>query len=465
MSFRGISKAIARLPQVLASKTGLSEATMDPEYSDLESRFHSFEGAAKRLYDEARLFKDSLSLMLGHQEALAQTWHEMYMGMGQRRESVEEGRTSEGESGRRSAQSVRTADPKVPREKLDGAQTFADAMLSARSSLLPDLDVIERRVILPTADLLNLLAGVRKVIVKREHKVLDYDRHRDAHKKLRERSDRDVKDEKRLAQIEVSLEAAQREYNAVNSLLVSELPRLLELRKAFIGPCFQTLYWYQLKLHHVLHNMFASVVDVSGMRYGELSTDAVLERFRMQYEPLDTVFDDFRMLKRNQLKFFQQDQQQKTSDHDLGYDTGYHTTSPSSAEAASPPSAISAPPPYSAGGSGSNERLARGVTSKPSATFASMHAAAGASWGAGGKGSPASAASSPPSVSAPPPPKVSGHLVMALYDYTAKTYDELSFKRDDLIEVVERTADVNDWWTGRIQGRVGLFPANYVTEI
>ncbi|KAI8801083.1 hypothetical protein BJ742DRAFT_859491 [Cladochytrium replicatum] len=350
-------------------------------------RFHSFQGAAKRLYDEARMFKDSLSLMLGHQEAFAQTWHEMYMGIGQRRESTEEGRTSEGESGRRSAQSVRSADPTVAREKLDGTQAFADAMLSARSSLLPDLNV---------------------------ERLLDYDRHRDAHKKLRERSDQDVKDEKRLAQIEVSLEAAQREYNAVNSLLVSELP--------------------------------PAAPGAPQSVYRTVLPDPVLDAQAQSAQVLPAG------------------PAAKISDHDVGFDTGYHTISPSSAEAASPPSASSAPPPYAAGETGSSERLARGLTNKISASFASMNAAAGASWGAN-DGKAANASSSPAPVSAPRPPKVSGHLVMALYDSSAKTHDELSFKRDDLIEVVERTADTNDWWTGRIRGKVGMFPAKHVTEI
>ena len=32
----------------------------------------------------------------------------------------------------------------------------------------------------------------------------------------------------------------------------------------------------------------------------------------------------------------------------------------------------------------------------------------------------------------------------------------------DRIEVLTRTDTQNDWWEGRLKGKVGIFPANYV---
>ena len=51
---------------------------------------------------------------------------------------------------------------------------------------------------------------------------------------------------------------------------------------------------------------------------------------------------------------------------------------------------------------------------------------------------------------------------MAIYDYSATQRDELTISVDDVIEVYEKGED--DWWRGaRVdQGKVGLFPANYV---
>lgn len=55
-------------------------------------------------------------------------------------------------------------------------------------------------------------------------------------------------------------------------------------------------------------------------------------------------------------------------------------------------------------------------------------------------------------------------FVVALYDYTAQAEGDLSFKKDDRIEIIQKTADTNDWWTGRLNGITGVFPGNYVQE-
>ena len=53
--------------------------------------------------------------------------------------------------------------------------------------------------------------------------------------------------------------------------------------------------------------------------------------------------------------------------------------------------------------------------------------------------------------------------VVALFAYTAQDSDELSFKKDDMITIVERVDP--DWWKGELDGRSGLFPANYIRPL
>lgn len=54
----------------------------------------------------------------------------------------------------------------------------------------------------------------------------------------------------------------------------------------------------------------------------------------------------------------------------------------------------------------------------------------------------------------------------ALYDYTARSDKELTFKRGDLLQVIEKTPDHN-WWDGFHQGRRGFIPVAYIeiTEV
>uniref|UniRef100_A0A8D0GNT9 Hematopoietic lineage cell-specific protein n=1 Tax=Sphenodon punctatus TaxID=8508 RepID=A0A8D0GNT9_SPHPU len=53
-----------------------------------------------------------------------------------------------------------------------------------------------------------------------------------------------------------------------------------------------------------------------------------------------------------------------------------------------------------------------------------------------------------------------GLCAEALYDYQGEGDDEISFDPGDTITHIERVDE--GWWRGRCQGKVGLFPANYV---
>ncbi|KAF9537920.1 hypothetical protein EC957_007512 [Mortierella hygrophila] len=68
----------------------------------------------------------------------------------------------------------------------------------------------------------------------------------------------------------------------------------------------------------------------------------------------------------------------------------------------------------------------------------------------------------PPAPSTPPTMGAKPVLVTALYDYAGEQPTDLSFSKGDRITVVKKTESTNDWWTGRLNGREGAFPANYV---
>ena len=48
-----------------------------------------------------------------------------------------------------------------------------------------------------------------------------------------------------------------------------------------------------------------------------------------------------------------------------------------------------------------------------------------------------------------------------MHDYTARSDKELSFKRGDLLQVIEKTPD-NNWWDGFIQNKRGFIPVAYI---
>uniref|UniRef100_H2LZF3 Osteoclast-stimulating factor 1 n=1 Tax=Oryzias latipes TaxID=8090 RepID=H2LZF3_ORYLA len=67
----------------------------------------------------------------------------------------------------------------------------------------------------------------------------------------------------------------------------------------------------------------------------------------------------------------------------------------------------------------------------------------------------------PPAPKPQPRPQVP--QCRALYQYVGQDSDEISFEVNDVIELVRE--DPSGWWFGRIRGRQGMFPGNYVEKI
>ena len=53
-------------------------------------------------------------------------------------------------------------------------------------------------------------------------------------------------------------------------------------------------------------------------------------------------------------------------------------------------------------------------------------------------------------------------LAQTLYNYKGELRCDLEFRKGQVIQVMTRTETQEDWWEGRLEGRVGIFPANYV---
>ncbi|XP_051911401.1 SH3 domain-containing YSC84-like protein 1 [Hippocampus zosterae] len=78
---------------------------------------------------------------------------------------------------------------------------------------------------------------------------------------------------------------------------------------------------------------------------------------------------------------------------------------------------------------------------------------------------------SDPSNQIPPrkPPNLGGGgasetlVVTAVHAFAGQQPGDLSFKPGDRITIITKTENQYDWWEGQLDGRKGIFPANYVT--
>jgi len=72
-------------------------------------------------------------------------------------------------------------------------------------------------------------------------------------KKLQDKKEKTLKDEKALYAAENALEAATQDYNYFNDMMKEELPKLFTLEAEFIRPLFQNFYYMQLNIFYTLN--------------------------------------------------------------------------------------------------------------------------------------------------------------------------------------------------------------------
>ncbi|KAF2740195.1 reduced viability upon starvation protein [Polyplosphaeria fusca] len=420
MSWKGFTKSVTRAPQTIKQRFNIGEITKDPIYTDAERRFEELEKETKVLHVESKKYFDAINGMLKHQIEFSKAIAEIYKPIS--------GRMSDPDSFVQEGNQA----------GIEACDEYEGIVKELQETLKPELEMIETRVISPADQLLEIIKAVRKIAQKRDHKQLDYDRHRATHKKLEEKKDKTLKDEKAMYKAETDVEAATQDFNYFNDLLKDELPKLFRLEREFIKPLFQSFYYMQLNVFYTLHERMQNI-DIG---YFDLTLDieAAYEKKRgdvqSQVEAISMVkyrATGGRPTGTSKYALSKKDQEAKGA-----LSTRRSTLSDST---------DTPPPPYSPGPGAAESSL----TPPPSAT----------SWGSVAKAKGA----------APPPPKpkpsrLSGapatEMVTAVYDYEAQAEGDLSFITGDIIEIISRTQNDNEWWTGKVRGKTGQFPGNYV---
>jgi len=385
--------------------------------------------SVKDCTDTPRYF-DAINSMLDHQIEFSKACAEIYKPIS--------GRMSDPDS------FVVDGNP----EGIRACEEYEAIVQDLKASLQPELEMIQARVVRPADELLEIIKQVRKLASKRDHKQLDFDRHRATLKKLEDKKDKDLKDEKKLYKAEADCEQATQDYMYFNDLLKGELPELFRLEREFIGPLFQSFYYMQLNVFYTLHERMQSIdIGYFNLTLGiEDAFEAKRGDIQQQAETLAIVHFKTKGMGRPQRP------QSKYTQKLLGNSSSSPAGSSSAlARRNSHESydADSAPPPYSTNGLGS-----------PSGSTDISRAKSAAGYGALAKSKGA----------APPPPKpkpsrlggAALETVTALYDYEAQAEGDLSFSTGDVIEIVTRTQNENEWWIGKVHGRQGQFPGESV---
>ncbi|KAF9090684.1 hypothetical protein BGX23_005802 [Mortierella sp. AD031] len=499
---------------------------MDDEFAQLSVKFTTCEKITANLLLEVMKYRDNVTSMLNHQAEFGFILAEIYdpnLSM------------PSGEVTPRRA-------PTAP-ESIQAVDDFQAVMRETRDILLPEVDKLELTVVRPLTEMQNNMKLIRRTMTKREHKLVDYDRFRISLKKLQDRKERSLSDEKQIFKLESQLEVATADYEGLNGLLREELPGFFYYTQKLMEPIFNTFYFLQLRIYNI---MLERITSLANSGYYDLTMN-VQKGYEARKQDIAPTVESVENITRRSAtasytsKYGRQSLEEGAQEHHAvpepapnayrGYsaasptpgakpwetggsagakpwETGgsagakpWETGGSSIAAAAAAPAAPAAPehglkpwqteaaapatsgppPAYNAVPSAAPTQAPEQSTGSRytspsnvnihlapaiSGTIATTAAAAATSHALNRFNSAQAAAKGPP----PPIPKRLGgggrpKMAVALYDYDAQQAGDLSFRKDDRIEIVERSNNTNDWWTGKLNGQLGIFPGNYVQEL
>jgi len=411
----------------LTTKVGFGKKSSDPEFEDYNHRFQSLEQATDKLLKDSKAFSDAVTNLFQSGSGFATHFANIFHALPNEYDII--GKHPEAEN------TVKNVDP------------YESALEELKGSIIPELELIESRILGPIKEFQGVLKVIRKTITKREHKLIDYDRFNNSLTKLRDKKEKTLNDEKNLFKLEQDFEIATNEYDYINTAMKTDLPRFFIMAAQFIDPLFHSFFYMQLNIFYLL------LEKLSGFAEGKYDVSITAAQIAAEYEEkrseawslIENMNITSRLISTSKLV------QAQRANTGLGVGRA-----PSSSSAASrSPSASSftkkAPPPPPS----SSSFIKKAPPPPPTSSSPPPPPYSG----------PSSAAAAAITKKAPPPPPLKPkpkQYVTALYDFEAQADGDLNFRAGDQIEIVQKSENVDDWWTGKLNGQQGVFPGNYV---
>ncbi|KAI8611584.1 hypothetical protein BC830DRAFT_1068148 [Chytriomyces sp. MP71] len=221
---KGFTKAVNRAATGVMQSIGTMEKTIDKEYEEEEKRFKVFEAKVEKIHREAKGYLDAVRAMTVAQQRMAETVDHFY----------DEGGPL-GYAGLQYKQAV---------EKLD-------------EECRNELDTNCRVTVLePLGKLIQAFPDFNEAIKKRQKKLLDYDQLNSKSRKLAEKPSNDPQ---AYPTAQAATNQAKEIYDTVNSQLVTEIPKLIDLRVPYLDPTFEALVKSQLAFNEGAYSKLSEI--------------------------------------------------------------------------------------------------------------------------------------------------------------------------------------------------------------
>ncbi|ORX54881.1 hypothetical protein BCR36DRAFT_348068 [Piromyces finnis] len=418
---RGISKFVQRGPQQVKNIINRNGNERDLDFKSLEDHVNKIQTNVKNLITDSDKFKKTVESMMKHQEELGKSMLELYKPITNISESPVS--SNEDVSRRSSVYSNTNIDVQGDTRKIE---IYLEKTKTMNEQILSHIQNVNFHVIEPMKKYGDVIHSVKQVLKKRSHKALDYDRHKDSLDKLNAKQSRSLDEERKLTKTREAFTTAELEFKTYDDQLKQQLPTFFDCSSSLYDSCLITFYSIQKDVFHIMYVYFYEIANECGLN---LNADII-----SQYESKNcaALLEDQKIDNLNRLL---------ASSHisTAGSINTSNTTTTSGPSLASP-----------VGNYGNNANLQDELPSYESA-IRDVNQRSSFS-------RPNTTAKVPPAI----PQRSTVQYVTALYDFTAQNAGDISFRRGDKIEIVKKTNNKNEWWTGKINGQVGQFPGNYV---
>ncbi|CAO3655344.1 BAR adaptor protein Hob3 [Mucor ambiguus] len=207
----GIKKNLNRAGTTLKQRTGGGDKTLDNEFEEELERFKSLEKKSEKLSKHAKEYIDSTRAIIASQSRLVQVMEKLY--------------------GDNAFNNTALAEYKRAIEALEK---------ESKDNLDP---AYQKAVMEPLARFVSYFPEVNEAVKRRNKKLLDYDAQRS---KVRKLIDKPVEDPQRLPRAEQEANLAREMYENINTILINDLPKVVDLRVPYLDPVFEALVKSQL---------------------------------------------------------------------------------------------------------------------------------------------------------------------------------------------------------------------------
>ncbi|KAI8138093.1 hypothetical protein BJV82DRAFT_632579 [Fennellomyces sp. T-0311] len=202
-------KNLNRAGTSLMQRTGAVDRTEDAEFNEEYERFKTLSKKVEKLSKQSKNYLDAIRNLTAAQRRISQT-----LG--------------------------RFIEPLSP-----AMMQYGKVMDKLDDDARAELDTAFRTAVLePLTRLCSYYPVVDEAIKRRNKKALDYDSQR---AKVRKLIDKPSEDPHRLPVAEEAANLAREQYEGLNTILIEDLPKLVELRVPYIDPCFEALTKAELK--------------------------------------------------------------------------------------------------------------------------------------------------------------------------------------------------------------------------